>query len=570
MTSLRLIKTVVSLAFLIGILLVLLATYRGGSDTNFLLLVGFVVAAWIVVFYFVIWPDDNAYSARKLLSSFTYHVDLARQQHGTDTRILEQQVLKAFEKLHNDTEALLQKRLIRIAQLKREVMRFHIPPSPHAAKSTRWRPPTLSEMGYVLAAADKYTRGEPVLALYKFSGEARSGAGQVADTYTILKEGRLSDFSGNFEAKVQSPFPIALDAPPVARDASGDEVPMSRIDTPLDALADSEHNVAYILSLLGPVTTLNNAVLNDNLRAMSALAPDPAHARVLSAASVRSWQRSALTERIGYLKSSLPLARRALQQEPQLMVGALADIYRNGDDDAAALSFCLATIADMLAPLSAQPRHDIEYWLSEFTRLTQNMTVATGAPLENPGIAYIDARGTEADAALLRRAAELTSTAAKDAGERGIRVHLFSDLTDQAFRRQLRGFRELNAGAEDQAVIHALLQHLNEDKLSLHQVDGNETLKAKAFPRPAGHQPGNELYYAVNPAGIELEGAAPQARYVLWTLSGRALHAPAAEAQPLIEIARKLRCCAVNGSNESASPAEARAQTNPSPHVAAL
>lgn len=552
MISLRLLKVIVALAFLVGIVLVLLEAYRG-SQTNFLALAGFLLVAWIAVFYFFIWPDDSPRSIHRLLNSFTYHVDLARQQYANDPRLIEAQVLKAFEKLHTEAETLLRKRSIRIAQVQREVMRFH---APHGPTGPRWRPPTLSELGYVLAAAARYVPGMPVLALYKYSGEERTQGGQIADTYTILKEGDLPAFSGQFDAKVHSPFAIPLTPPEGTSTSIGADEAGRPVDTPMNTVADSEHNVAYILSLLSPITTFNAHVLADNLRAMAALPADTDYARMLSPASVRSWQRSVLTERIGFLKSSLPLARHALRQEPHLMVTALADVYRNDSDEAAALSFCLASIADVIAPLSAHPRHDIEYWLKEFARLAQSLAVLPiDQPLVNPGIAYVDARGAEADAALLKRTAELTLTTEQDRAESTLRVHVLSHLTQQEFHGRLRGFRELNAGEDDQAVIHRLLQNLHEARLVLHTVDGTHAAKAKAFPRPAGHQISNELYCAVNAAGVDVEGMSPQARYVLWGLNGRALCGSVEAVRPLIDIAQKIRGLAADAATQNTAAA---------------
>jgi hypothetical protein len=282
-------------------------------------------------------------------------------------------------------------------------------------------------------------------------------------------------------------------------------------------------------------------MLSENLAAMSALPQESLHSEPLSAAAIRSWQRSVLTERVGYLVSSLPLARRALCQAPQLMVAALADLYRRGEDDAHALSANLDTIAGMLSPHDVQARHETLNKLAALARHVQAMaSVGEDQLFENPGVAWVDARGAEASAALLRRAAQLTTQFLRDTAERVYRVYIITELPEEEFKSRLRGFRELHAGEEDLTVIQNLMQAIQTRTLLLQTADASQPIRAKSLPFPAGHQPDNEVYITVNPAGFDLEGVSPEAYYVLWTLSGRARYARVGQVHALVDMAHDI------------------------------
>lgn len=534
MTWLKLIKIAVALAVLVAIGWM---TYTGFSRARWWMLVTGVVliAAWIVFCFYFVWPGDSTSQLRRLLRSFTYQVDRARQRHRDNSKQIDEDVFKAFAKLHAEIDALFRKHRLRVPQLRRAVMRLE---TRERSTGTRWQPPTLMQMGYALTATDKYQRGGSLLALYKFSGEERTRAGAIVGAYTIVKEGVADTFTGKFDAKVHTPDPVDFKTTEAARERAGPAAAVARADSPPMGSTDSEHNVGYILSLLGPLSDIDSTVLTDNLRAMAALAEDPAGVHPLTMAALRGWQRSVLTERIGYLESSLPLARRALRQAPQLLAAALADLLRETGQHASALSDCLAAMTDILVPVSRHDRGSIEQLLGNFVAQVQDMQVVPAAQaLDNPGIAFVDLRGAESNSAMLRRVAELLATRAPEAGVQVYRVHVFIQISAQEFQSHLRGFRELNAGEQDQAALHTLLQGINEEQLALHSVESMLPLRARDFTRPAGHNHAQELFCSVNAAGLDLEGVAAQAQYVLWTLSGRALHAPVDHSRPLLESA---------------------------------
>jgi len=167
--------------------------------------------------FFVILTIRNrmvARSVQELLGYFYYRVDLARQQFVHDPKSIDEHVQKAFDTLHEEMRLLLQEKKIRLSRLKREILSFHPPEAPAA---TVWQPPSLSEMGYVIVAADKFLPEASILAIYKYSGEERRQDGTIADMYTILKEGSSQGFSHAFKAKVLSPYTRPLTAPNSAR-----------------------------------------------------------------------------------------------------------------------------------------------------------------------------------------------------------------------------------------------------------------------------------------------------------------------------------------------------------------
>lgn len=538
MNWIRLLKVLVALAALCAIGFILYIGYTR-SRAEFLVLGLMLLAAWSMFCFFFVWQGDDTHNVRRLLRAFTNQVDRARQRHRDDTRQIDDQVVKAFEQLHGEVDSLLRRHRLRMTQLRRAVTQLATRDAPDRP---RWRPPTLMDMGYALTAAEQYQRGTSVLALYKLSGETRARSGEIVNTYTIVKEGVSTEFSGRFEAKVLSPHASVMAADSVTGESPRDAAHVARADVQPIGSTDSEHNVSYILSLLGPLDEINSGVLVDNLRAMAALKADTVTAPTLTLASVRGWQRSVLTERIGYLESSLPLARRALRQEPQILIAAIADLLRDPAKHWAIRMDCLAALTHILQPVSRYTRNEIERLFNQFvSQLHALESVAATQSQENPGLAFVDLRGAETNSLLFKYIAALLNTRAQGAGERLSRVRIFSNLTLPEFQAHLRGFRELNASADDQAALHTLLQGLNEEKLVLQHVTGSQVIKAKALARPAGHALHQELFCAANPAGLDLEGVAPQASYVLWTLNDHALRASVEQLLPLLELARMIQ-----------------------------
>ncbi len=495
-----------------------------GSKTGFYVFLVYLPIAWLLIFILAATTPEKLNSIRYLLKSFEYQVDRAKQNLGNDHKSIDEQVRKAFLRLHGEVQALLQYKKIKMSQVKREVLRFHAPDEPLEA---RWRPPTLSEMGYVLAAADTYAPYTAVLALYKYSGEARSRNGTIVDAYTILQEGFDATFSAAFAARVQSPFPIHLDAP----DNTHTSVAATASIANERGNADTEHHVAYILSLLGPLTWPTATALDANLRAMAALAADTPRSALLSAISARGILRSLFTEGISHLQSSLHLANAALRQTPLPFVCALAGIARDNSDNHKRLFTLLDTVAEILVPSAASSRADLADLLKASAATIQRFEVIPAdKPIAHAGRVYAEARGAEADAEFFNKIKQLYDADTHSADAPVPLVVMTTNFTFKAFQSLLRSYGELQPGKTQQAIIDTLLAALNDGRLRLNTVEGNNVVQVNNQP----------LIFSANAALVAVDGVNSAARYVLWTLAGQALAVPGDQLGHLLETARKI------------------------------
>jgi hypothetical protein len=188
-----------------------------GSRVMFYALLALILLAWLLILVLVVLNPADSPSVHSLLRTFTQQVDRAGQQWRNDPTEHHAAVLRAFDKLHDEMQSLLVQRKIKMRQLKREVLRFDSPEEPVAM---RWRPPTLGELGYVLVAAETFSRDGAVLALYQHLGEKQNPDGSWVDVYTIVREGSAGNFSSGFQARIQSPYVHrpAAEPPPAGLD----------------------------------------------------------------------------------------------------------------------------------------------------------------------------------------------------------------------------------------------------------------------------------------------------------------------------------------------------------------
>ena len=532
---------------LFGVGLVLFIVFTE-SEAGFLILLVFLPVAWVLMVVLALNSPDKARSVQTLVKSFYRQVDKAKQQLANDPKSIDEKVQSAFDKLHAEVQSLLQSKKIKITQLKREVMRFH---SPDKTPDSRWQPPSLSEMGYVLVASDVFSPDAPVLALYKFSGEERSRNGAVADTYTILKEGSSVSFSPTFKAKIQSPFPnqiVAVNRADAAHDAAVNAGPKNSEG------ANSDHNVGYILSLLGPVTPSNVNTLEENLRAMAGPRAEAVLAEPSPAMSVWGDLRSLLTDAISHQESSLQMARKALRQEPQLMICAVTDVHHDSEDNRKMRGDVFEALADVLMPPAESSRPE---WVALMTDLASNIHAFAATPVEQAmeyvGIAYVEARGAEADAGFLNRVAQLLVPSTQVTNEQARLVFMTTNLSAEEFRTQLRGYSALDPGEAALATLTSLLAALDVKQLILNTVDGDNPVKASDFLHSVRGKIDRCLFFSANPALVDLEDIEFPMRYMLWTLSGRVLEVPSDSVNVLTETAQKIRACALRPSSAATS-----------------
>lgn len=529
--ALRLARNAITpLAIVIGLGMVAFFVVAESKPVFFAFLV-YLPLAWLLVFALAAEKSDEYQSVRSLLTSFQYQVDRAKQNLGQDNKAVDESVKKAFDRLHREVRALLLDKKIGMSQIRREVLRFHDPDEP---MGTRWRPPTLSEMGYVIAAADAPEPANQMLALYKYSGEHSSGNGALMDTYTILKEGSSDTFSGVFAAKVQSPFRIRLVVPEDTRRRL--ESPGSQPEQ--TAPANTDLNVAYILSMLGPVTRADTRAVEANLRALSVLPVDTAPAQALTAPAVRAHLRTVLTESIAHDDSSLRTAAAALRQAPQQFVCALADVSHDAGDQLAGGTATIDTLAAILLPSAAQHRPALSAELKDFALTVQSLAaIPSTQVITHPGSAYVEARGAEADAGLLSRIAQLLAPSVKDAAAPIQPVFVTTHLTEDYFRMLLQGFRDLQPGGKAQADIDVLAAALDAKTLRLNTVDGTGAVTLQNVAQSTA----GPLYLLTDIGRVNHDTAAGSARAVLWTLSGRALEVPADTLDRLQQIELRVR-----------------------------
>lgn len=483
------------------------------SKTAFYVFLVYLPLAWLLILVVAAAKPVESHSVRALLNSFQYQVDRARQNLGRDTRSIDDAVQKAFDGMDQELRAQLQNKKIRMAQVKGEVLRFHDPEEP---LGTRWRPPTLSEMGYVIAAADTFAPNTPLLALYKFSGEDRSRGNTVMDAYIILKEGSSDSFSGAFAAKVLSPFQIRLVIP---------EETIARLGAPHTqsretSRSDTDHNVAYIMSMLGPIVPGNTRALQASLRAVSHVRPDTAHSEKLPAASVRGALRILLTEGISHDASLMQLTAAALRQAPQQFVIALASLAREDHDNPAGLQSALNTLAAILAPSAEPCRPELAAALKDYALTIQSLAaIPADHRINNPGFAYIEARGAEADSGFWSRIAQLAVAA--DSSEKVPLQTLLvtTTLNNDTFRERLKGYYDLQHGHKTQDDIALLWAGLDAEKITLNTVRDFPPVAVTDFVKA----PSSSLVFTTDAGLVQLDGVASVARYLIWTPCGRLL-----------------------------------------------
>lgn len=485
----------------------------------FYVLLAVIVPAWLLILFLAARNLQDTRSVASLFRDFEYQVDRVRQNVRHEPQAVDQGVQAAFDQLHADVASLLRRRRIRMAQVKREVQRFHAPDKP---LGVRWRPPTLREMGYMVAAAETYSPDTAVLALYKYSGEERNHRGAVADTYTILKEGASPAFSAAFKAKIQSSLLVAL-APREAAVAEAHAAPATAMPAAADntgGAADADHNVGYILSLLGPVTLPSARVWEASLRAIARYPADAAQA--LPADMVWSNLRSVLTAPMLHHGDRLAAASAAIRQAPHLLLCAAAgrEPCQSAEDGTDARCSALAALAEMLAQNDDEASRA---GLANAARVVVSSIralepVPAQQPLVNGGCAYVEARGAESDAGLLKRIAQLLAPAPPSTDEH--RVLVVSHLTRNAFEQRLRGYAALSPGIDDQGVIEALLEGVQSNALALHTVTGLRALKAQDL---LNAQRGPYTILSCDPTRVDVEGLECGMQYLLWTAAGRAL-----------------------------------------------
>lgn len=481
-------------------------------------LLAFLPIGWFLVFALVTKSPEELPSVHALLRTFDRQVDHAKQHFANDPKTIDDQVRHAFVRMHDQVQVLLQHKKIRMSQIRREVLRFH---SPNEPMGNRWRPPTLSEMGYVVAAAAKFSPGAPVLALYKFSGEQRSRDGTVAETYTIVKEGSANTFSDTFAAKIQSPFKVSL---MVSDDVRATLAPRGEITS--RAPVDADHNVTYILSLLGPITPATAPVLLSNLRAMRGLGEDR-EPPPLSCAVLHARLRSMFTEVDSHSESSLRTTRAALRQAPLLAVAALADIERAHDDNHARLRSGLDAIADILVPAPNPAQAAILLALQRLALPLQQLTLlGDEEQLNHPGLIYLEARGVEADSEYLKRLAQLIKPTVP-------LLLMTTNLSLDEFQSRLRGYVELQPGPAHLAILATLDQALREGKLKLNTVRGSAPVMVKTLIGELGSK---TLIISANPLLTDMDGIENPVACVLWTLSSHALVMTGAQTQSVLSL----------------------------------
>lgn len=491
------------------VLVVLIAISR--SEVAFYALLGFLPIGWLLIFALATKSPEELPTVHGLLRMFDHQVDRAKQNFANDSKAIDEHVQRAFVRMHDRVQTLLEHKKIRRSQIKREVLRFH---SPNEPMRNRWRPPTLSEMGYVVAATETFSPNAPVLALYKFSGEQRSRDGTVAETYTIVKEGSSDTFSDAFPAKIQSPFKVSL---VVSDDVRATLAPHGELAS--RATADTDHNVTYILSLLGPITHRTAPALPINLRTMRGLGElgelgEDTPLPPLPPAALHARLRSIFTEVDSRSESSLRTARAALRQAPLLVVAALADIERAHDDNHARLRSGLDAIADILVPAPNPAQAEVLLALQSLALALQRLTILGDEErLNHPGLIYLEARGVEADSEYLKRIAQLIKPTVP-------LMLMTTNLSLDEFQSQLRGYVELQPDPAHQANLETLDQALREGKLKLNTVSDSAPVKVKTLIGELGSK---TLIISANPLLTDMDGIENPVAYVLWTLSGHAL-----------------------------------------------
>jgi hypothetical protein len=334
-----------------------------------------------------------------------------------------------------------------------------------------------------------------------------------------------------FAAKVFSPItnsaaantaasgqPITLLGPP--------SIP-PRPELTQSAATDEDNGMGYALSLLGPITLLSAHELARNLQAIAQLPADTAAPSVMPAAMLRRVLRDLLTEQLEHAQAPLQMARHALRQAPQLLISAMADASRDLNNSAAEGLSAFAKLAEILAPATPASHPALVSLMSELVASIRSLRVIpSGQAIVNPGVVLIEGRGAETDAGFLKHVAQWVLPDAPQPKAVAANVIVTTNLTEEAFRAQLRVYSEMKPAKEDQAVIDALLIALNVKKLALNTLRENRPFKVHDQLRTRTKKPAQPmpwLLFSANPALVDLTGGAPPVQHVLWTLSGRAL-----------------------------------------------
>ncbi len=200
-------------AMAIGGAIFILLVLFGEWKNSLLLLIVFLSIAWILILLLAFKSGESTRSVTMLLGSFRRKVDHASQQRKAGVKIDDQLVLKAFDELNAEINALLQAKKVDIARLKSDVLTFLYTGT---AQSVEWRPPSLRELGYLIDICKCYANDAPVLALYKFSAKESNGDGCMVATYAILSEDTALSFPPTICVRVESPHlmdSVDIDSP---------------------------------------------------------------------------------------------------------------------------------------------------------------------------------------------------------------------------------------------------------------------------------------------------------------------------------------------------------------------
>lgn len=379
------------------------------SETALLALIAFLPVAWLFVLLLAVVNPGKRVSVLSLLKTFKHQVDVAGQQYRDDTKSIDQHVLREFDTLHTGIKALLARKLVRkkarFNHLRQEILRFPYPATQQ--QGPRWRPPTLSELGYVVGISEKFFPDSPLLALYKFSGEGRNSDGTLADTFSIMAASVPAAHAALFAAKIYSPITNTAAANSQSIGLLGPPTLPPRPEFTQSAATDEDNGMGYALSLLGPITLLSARELARNLQAIAQQPADKAAQAVMPAAVLRRLQRDLLTEKLEHAQAPLQMARHALLQAPQLLIAAMADASRDLKDSTTEVLPALGALAEILAPAAPAARPALVSFMSELFASVQALRVIpAGQAIVNPGITLIEGRGAETDAGFLKLVAQ--------------------------------------------------------------------------------------------------------------------------------------------------------------------
>jgi hypothetical protein len=179
--------------------LIMLVAYSEWED-SFVILLAILAIAWLLLVIYALSNVGKTPSVTTLLRTFRRKVDHARQQ--SNAALEDQLVLRAFDELDADIKSLLQRKKVRLARVNRDVMSFMYPAQ---SQSVHWRPPSLSELGYLLDVCKRRAKDAPVLAIYQLARENPDGTGAIAGTYEIMRKDMSSAFASTITISVATP-----------------------------------------------------------------------------------------------------------------------------------------------------------------------------------------------------------------------------------------------------------------------------------------------------------------------------------------------------------------------------